>query len=114
MLDHAYEPKALSDLVQGSDFRLNKVDANNKHQLQQPTTQNQPNNDKICYIVLILLCRMLVKNQNEALVARQGLRKSFQRSSIVSNMRFERYASNLVGLKRYLAFVGIKGTTSRE
>ena len=27
--------------------------------------------------------------------------------------RFKRYASNLVGLKRYLALVGIKGTTSR-
>ena len=32
----------------------------------------------------------------------------------VSAERFERYASNLVGLKRYLALVGIKGTTSLE
>ena len=31
----------------------------------------------------------------------------------VSAERFKRYASNLVGLKRYLALVGIKGTTSR-
>ena len=31
----------------------------------------------------------------------------------VSTGRFNRYASNLVGLKRYLALVGIKGTASR-
>ena len=31
----------------------------------------------------------------------------------VSTERFKRYASNLIGLKRYLVLVGIKGTTSR-
>ena len=34
-------------------------------------------------------------------------------SCLMSTERFERYASNLVGLKRYLALAGIKGTTSR-
>ena len=53
----------------------------------------------------------IVTGIGNILKCNDGPKKSDGRG--VSTGRSKRYASNLVGLKRYLALVGIKGTTSR-